>query len=117
MKSMNIAVVTALVLSATCAVPVIASDNPGATPLANEMNDPRKAEPFKGKVEAVDQDAKTFTVGDKQYSINEDTKLSNQGKETTFAELKVGELVRGIAQRAEDGKLVATFVMLGIKES
>lgn len=91
-------------------------------PLAMAINSPQpslleekadKGKPFKGKIEAVDAAAKTFTVDGKAILVSDATKLKKEGKEITLAELKVGDQVHGKTRQNSEGKLEAIHVEVG----
>ncbi|HMP82414.1 MAG TPA: DUF5666 domain-containing protein [Verrucomicrobiota bacterium] len=71
--------------------------------------------PFRGKVGAVDKEAKTFTVGERTFQVTADTKIMKAGKAATLDDAVVGEEVGGAAKKTEDGKLIATSVRFGPK--
>jgi uncharacterized protein YcfJ len=73
--------------------------------------------PFHGNLKAVDQTAKTITVGDLTIQITSETKIDKAGKPATLQDAVVGEPASGGYTKAEDGKLMATKVHLGPKES
>ncbi len=75
----------------------------------------KAAHPFRGKLAAVDQSAKTIKVGESVYQITSETKISKAGKPATLADGVVGEQVTGHVKPAEDGKMVATSVFFGGK--
>jgi hypothetical protein len=86
---------------------------------AVEKKDTAKAEkkqtsgPFKGKLAALDQSAKTITVGKRTFHITSDTKVFKDGKPAMLSEGVVNEEVSGGFKTAEDGRLVATKVTFG----
>jgi hypothetical protein len=71
--------------------------------------------PFHGKLAAVDQVAKTITVGKSTYLITSDTKIKKAGKPATLADGVVGEEVGGYVKPNEQGKMVATTLNFGPK--
>jgi hypothetical protein len=76
--------------------------------------------PFHGKIFAVDQAAKTFTIPGKAarvFAVTDETKLTKGDAEATFEELQVGAEVRGLARKNPDGSLTAVSVKIGPKES
>jgi hypothetical protein len=68
--------------------------------------------PFRGKLAAVDKEAKTIKVGETTYQITSKTKILKAGSPATLEDGVVGEDVGGYA-REEDGKMVATTVRFG----
>jgi hypothetical protein len=71
------------------------------------------AHPFRGKLAALDQAAKTITVGKSTYQITSETRIKKAGKPATLADGVVGEDASGYVKPAEGGKLVATSVNFG----
>lgn len=63
--------------------------------------------PFRGKVSAVDKDAKTVSLAGKEksrtFQITQSTKIKKEGKPATLSELTVGESVGGYALRTDSG--------------
>ena len=71
---------------------------------------PGKAQPFHGKVEAVDTAAKTMTVDGKLIYIADTTKLSSEGKAIMLSDIKTGDEVTGSTRQTFDGKTEAIMV-------
>jgi len=71
--------------------------------------------PFRGKVGAVDKQAKTIKVGERTFQITSDTKIKKDGKPATLDAGVVGEPISGYFIKGNDGKLVAKTVNLGLK--
>ena len=82
---------------------------------AKKAPNPNRALPFRGKVDAVDQKAKTVTVGTRVFHVTTETKIQKDGKAATLADVVVGEAIRGSLRQAEDGKLTALSMSLGPK--
>lgn len=75
--------------------------------------------PFHGKVSAVDQTAKTFTLSGKQasrtFKITDGTVITKAGAPATMADLVVDERVRGAYMKLPDGTFEAKTVTIGPK--
>jgi hypothetical protein len=71
--------------------------------------------PFHGKLDAVNTNAMTLTVGNRTFQVTPDTKIFKDGKPAALAEGVVGEPVRGIYKKTETGKLEALNVHFGAK--
>jgi len=71
--------------------------------------------PFRGKISAVDQTAKTITVGERTFQITSETRIMKAGKPATLTDAAVGEEVGGSYVKADDGKLTARMVRIGPK--
>ena len=87
---------------------------PSDTKPASTSEKKASAGPFHGKLAAVDQVAKTITVGKRTFQITSETKLKKAGKPATLEDGVVGEEVSGYIKPA-DGKLMATTVNFGPK--
>lgn len=73
--------------------------------------------PFRGKLAAVDQAAKTIRVGKRTFQITSETRMKKDGKPATLDQGVVGEIVSGYVKPTKDGKLAATVVTFGPKVS
>jgi hypothetical protein len=75
--------------------------------------------PFQGKVSAVDQTAKTFTISGKQgtrtFKITDGTVITKTGAPATMTDLVANERVRGAYIKLPDGTLEAKTVTIGPK--
>ncbi|HWH68814.1 MAG TPA: hypothetical protein VNT26_05480 [Candidatus Sulfotelmatobacter sp.] len=71
--------------------------------------------PFHGKLAALDQTAKSITVGKRTFFITSDTKIFKAGKPATLGDGVVGETASGGFNTAENGKLIATKINFGPK--
>jgi hypothetical protein len=73
--------------------------------------------PFRGKVSAVDQSAKTFTLGGKKgsrvFKVTENTTITKAGAAATIADIVADEHVRGTCLKQDDGTFEAKTVMIG----
>jgi hypothetical protein len=98
------------------------SPSPAASPSAppapktTAVNTAR-AIPFHGKISAVDQKAKTFTIAGKEtsrvFKITNRTILTKAGVAATMKDVVVNEEVRGSYWKITDGSLEAKTVKLG----
>ena len=73
------------------------------------------AGPFHGKLAAIDQVAKTITVGKRTFQITAASKIKKAGQPALLKDGVVGEPVSGYVKPSPDGKLVATTVNFGPK--
>ncbi len=71
--------------------------------------------PFRGKLKAVDKNAKTISVGELTLQITSETKILKAEKPAVLEDGVMGEIVSGAYQKAEDGKLHATKITFGTK--
>ncbi len=75
----------------------------------------QSAGPFHGKLAAVDQAAKTITVGKRTFHVTSNTKIFKDGNAATLKDGVVGEVVSGGFKTDESGRLVATKITFGPK--
>jgi hypothetical protein len=98
---------------ATTASPAT-SPQPATSPAAKQ---PTRPIPFRGKISAVDQTAKTFTVGGKQasrvFKVTDNTTITKGGAAATMVDIVADEQVRGTYLKQDDGTLEAKTVKLG----
>jgi hypothetical protein len=120
----NVLKITALSLFAAALVAapatVRAADSTNAPAAGSEAPTKHKKHqaevlPFNGKLTAVDQEAKTITVGDRKFEITSECKIMKGGLPATLSEAVVGEMIGGAYKKNADGKLTATSVRLGLK--
>ncbi len=124
MKTNMLGIAVVSLLAATIAVAPtqgFAQEKKQEKPATTEKKDVPKGEkkaghiPFHGKLGAVDNNAKTITVGERSFQITSETKLSKGGKPATLDDAAVGEEVSGNYQKSDDGKLSAKSVRFGPK--
>jgi len=93
-----------------------ASPQATASPAAQQTARPL---PFHGSVSAVDQSAKTFTVGGKQasrvFKVTDSTTITKAGAAGTMTDIVENEHVRGTYLKQDDGTLEAKTVKIGPK--
>jgi hypothetical protein len=101
-------------------VPLNAQLTPATSPQATASPAAKPATrpiPFRGKVSAVDQSAKTFTVGGKQgsrtFKVTETTTITKGGNPATMTDIVQDEQARGAYLKQADGTLEAKTVKLG----
>ena len=86
--------------------------SPAAKPAARPL-------PFHGNITAVDQSAKTFTIGGKQgsrvFKVTENTTITKAGAAATMTDIVENEQVRGTYLKNADGTLEAKTVKIGPK--
>jgi hypothetical protein len=71
--------------------------------------------PFRGNVKAIDNNAKTLSIGKETFQITSETKIIKLGKPATLADGAVGDMAAGQYHKDADGKLTATSVRFGPK--
>jgi DNA-binding NtrC family response regulator len=92
-----------------------ASTNAPAKKAAPAKKTNNRAIPFHGNVKALDNNAKTLSVGKETFQVNSETKIIKMGKPATLADGEVGEKVAGQYHKDTDGKLTATSIRFGPK--
>lgn len=107
-------VLTIIVAVAATGLMTPALANAASQPsLLQEKGKPEKGEPFNGKVEAVNAEAKTLTVGGAAILVTDTTKLTKLGKPITLADIKVGDHVHGKTSKNAEGKAEALNITVG----
>jgi len=71
--------------------------------------------PFHGRLDAMDTNAMTLTVGNRTFQVTADTKIFNNGEPAALSDGVVGEPVRGAYKKTEAGQLEAVNVHFGAK--
>jgi predicted amidohydrolase len=81
------------------------------------QNKTERAVPFHGKISAVDQTAKTFTIAGKEkarvFKVTDKTHLTKAGAPATMKDVQPKDEVRGTYVKAADGSLDTRIVKLG----
>jgi hypothetical protein len=108
MKKLLLAVVLAA-LAAVSTLPLIAADDKPA----DKKEAPARALPFRGKIAAVDKQAKTLKVGERTFQITADSKIAKAGKAATLDDATVGEEVGGSYRESADKKLNVVSLRIG----
>ena len=98
---------------ATTASPAV---SPATSPAAKPATRPL---PFHGKISAVDQSAKTFTLAGKEgsrvFKVTDSTTIMKAGAPGTMADIVENEQARGAYLKQADGTLEAKSVKIGPK--
>jgi hypothetical protein len=71
--------------------------------------------PFRGKIAAVDSQAKTVKVGERTFHVTADTRIMRAGKPTTLGDAKVGEEVGGQYRESSDKTLNLVSLRIGAR--
>jgi Domain of unknown function (DUF5666) len=100
-------------------VPLNAQLTPATTPSPatspSPAAKPARPVPFRGKVTAVDQTAKTFTIGKQTFKVTDTTTITKGDNPATMADIVVDEPARGTSVKQADGTLEAKTVKIGPK--
>jgi hypothetical protein len=71
--------------------------------------------PFHGKLKAIDNSAKTISIGKETIQITSETKITKLAKPATLADGAVGDDVAGSYRKDADGKWMAVSLRFGPK--
>lgn len=96
--------------AATIPLPAFAQD---AKPAEKKAAPAVRAIPFRGKIAAVDKQAKTVKVGERTFQITSDTRIMKAGKAATLDDVAVNEEVGGAYREGEDKKLNVVSLRVG----
>ncbi len=111
-----ILILTVAVLAATSTLPLIAADNkPAEKKEAPAKDAPARALPFRGKIGAVDKQAKTIKVGERTFQVTADTKINKAGKPATLDDATIDEEVGGSYREGADKKLNLVSLRIGAR--
>ncbi|MGB7767834.1 MAG: hypothetical protein WBN22_03155 [Verrucomicrobiia bacterium] len=103
------------------AMPVFAYAQDATTnaPSSDQTPAPKPAKknviPFHGKLDAVNTNAMTLSVGNRTFQVTAGTKILKDGKPAALSDGVVGEPVRGLYKKTETGQLDALSVHFGAK--
>jgi hypothetical protein len=124
MKTKNKLVVAASLAALTLCAPLSSwakekkPTSSSSTAVSPTAKSPR-AVPYHGKISAVDQTAKTFSIPGKEkarvFTITDATVITKEGNPATMADVVVDEDVRGSYWKRADGSLETKSVKLGLK--
>jgi hypothetical protein len=89
-----------------------ASASASASPAASPAKSPRPL-PFQGTVSAVDQTAKTFTIGKRVFKVIDQTEMTKAGQPATMADITENVKVTGSYRKQEDSSLEVKMVKIG----
>jgi hypothetical protein len=73
----------------------------------------QKVTPFHGKLAALDDAAKTITVGKRTFHVNSDTRIFKDGQPAVLKDGVVGQQASGGYKTGDDGRLVLTKLNFG----
>ncbi|HMJ88421.1 MAG TPA: hypothetical protein VK530_01315 [Candidatus Acidoferrum sp.] len=111
MKTILLAVVLAAFAAASTNF-VIAADKPVP---AEKAEAKARALPFQGKLDAVDQQAKTIKIGQRLFHVTAETKITKDASVATLADAKVGDQVGLSYRRVDDKTLNLVSLRIGPK--
>ncbi len=110
MKKLIIALMVA-VFAAASTLPMTAADDKAA----DKKEAPARPIPFRGKIAAVDKQAKTIKVGERTFHITADSKINKAGKAATLEDAAVGEEVGGQYREGADKQLNVVSLRIGAR--
>jgi hypothetical protein len=94
-----------------------AQDTNKAPTEKKEARSKKSGAPFHGKLKAVDNTAKSISVGNLVIQTTSETKITKAGKRATLADGAEGEEVSGSYRKTDEGKLNAVTIHFGPKDS
>ena len=109
MKKLIVAIIVAA-FAAFSTIPVTAADE---KPADKKEAPAARAIPFRGKIAAVDKQAKTIKIGERTFHITADSKIAKAGKPATLDDATVGEDVGGQYREGADKKLNVVSLRIG----
>jgi len=113
-KSGLIGLMAIAVVGTPVALHAQAATNAAPAKKASKAKTPvNKTIPFRGKIKAIDNTAKTISIGNETIQVTSETKITKQGKPATLADGVVNEPVTGAYHKDADGKLNAVSVRFG----
>jgi hypothetical protein len=92
-----------------------ASASPAASAAASPAAKSARAIPFHGNATAVDQSAKTFTIGSRVFKVTDQTTVTKGESSATLSDLTDNAYVTGSYMKQDDGSLEAKSVKIGGK--
>ena len=109
MKKILIAIVLAA-FAANVVLPLAAAEDKAVEKKAGPT---ARAIPFRGKIGAVDKQAKTIQVGERTFQIMADTRIMKAGKPASLDDAATGEEVGGAYREGENKKLNVVSLRIG----
>lgn len=67
----------------------------------------------RAKIEAVDKEKMTVTLGTRTYQVTSDTRIYRDGKPTSFDDVRVGDSATGSYRKLDDGTLQLVSLRIG----
>jgi len=111
-----ILILTVAALAATSTLPLLAADNKPADKKEVPAKEAApRALPFRGKIAAVDKQAKTIKVGERTFQVTADTKINKAGKAATLDDATIDEEVGGSYREGTDKKLNLVSLRIGAR--
>jgi hypothetical protein len=108
MKKLIVSILIAA-FAAVTVLPIAAADAPA-------KDAPARPLPFRGKIDAVNKQAKTFKINDRTFNVTSETKISKDGKPATLDDVVAGLDVTGSSREGTDKKLnVVTLRIVAAK--
>lgn len=107
--------ILALLVAAFAAVttlPTIAADD--AKP-AEKKEAPVRALPLRGKIDAIDKQAKTFKINERTFHVTAETRIIKDGKPGTFDDAAAGQDVTGAYREGADKHLNVVSLRIGAR--
>lgn len=111
-----ILILTLAALAASSTLPLVAADpKPADKKEVPAKEAVSRALPFRGKIAAVDKQAKTIKVGERTFHVTPDTKMNKAGKPAILDDVNVDEEVGGSYREGADKKLNLVSLRIGAR--
>jgi hypothetical protein len=91
------------------------SSDKKTNPAPTEQPKKARALPFRGKLDALDTERRTLTVGKRTFHLTKTTKITKAAKPASIEDAVKGEEVAGSYRKSESGKLELSSLRLGPK--
>lgn len=111
MKILTIILFTATFV-ATSVTSIVAADN--ATPAIKNAA-PARAIPFRGQIDSVDKQAKSFKINDRIFHVTGETRIMKDGKPATFTDITVNQSASGQYREGADKNLNVVSLRIGMR--
>jgi hypothetical protein len=103
-------------LAVAIAAPVsLRAQTTNKPPATEKKASKRTTVPFHGKLKAIDNTAKTISVGNETLQVTSQTTITKDGKPAELEDGVVGENVTGAYKKDAEGKLNAVSIHFGAK--
>ena len=112
-KSGFIGLIAIAVVGTPWALHAQAATNAPAAAKKTAKKSANQSIPFHGKVKAIDNNAKTLSVGTETFQITSETKIIKMGQPATLSDGAVDEEVAGAYHKDAEGKLNAVSIRFG----
>ena len=106
MQKLILATLVAAFAAVTTLSTIAADDAKPAAPAT-------RAIPFRGKIDGIDKQAKTFKINERTFHVTADTRVVKDGKPGTLDDAAAGQDVTGSYREGTDKKLNVVVLRIG----